>query len=100
MSTSIKEIVNANAVVIFAKVGCPYCKGAIEILQTHNANIVYPTDTQFEELEKLTHSESFPNIWINGVYIGGLNDGPEEWMGLKKIIKDGKFENYLNKSAL
>ena len=31
-----------------------------------------------------------------GKYVGGCNDGPEPWMGIKKIVKSGKLNDYLS----
>ncbi len=52
----------------------------------------------WEEREYLldqTGSQSVPSIWLKGKFVGGCNDGPEDWMGIKKIIKAGKLEEYL-----
>ncbi len=38
-----------------------------------------------------------PNIWLKGKFVGGCNDGPQDWMGIKKIIAAGKLEEYLKK---
>lgn len=48
-----------------------------------------------EGLLDLTHSKSVPNIWLKGKYVGGCNDGPEPWMGIKKIINNGKLGEFL-----
>ena len=51
----------------------------------------------WEEREWLldnTGSKSVPNIWIKGKFVGGCNDGPAPWMGIKKIIKAVTLEDY------
>jgi len=48
------------------------------------------------ELKKRTSVSSVPSIWIKGVYVGGCNDGPEEWMGIKKLVETGDLEKRLS----
>jgi glutaredoxin 3 len=67
------------SVVIHAKVGCPYCVKAIDLL--HRNGIKYreitydplsPTYTQnAQKLMAQTGSRTFPQIFIDGKFIGG-----------------------------
>jgi glutaredoxin-related protein len=36
-----------------------------------------------------------PSVWVNGKFVGGCNDGPESWMGIKKIINNNKLDELL-----
>merc|ERR1712046_73916 len=33
---------------------------------------------------------------VNGKYAGGCNDGPEPWMGVKKLIESGQLKKVLS----
>jgi glutaredoxin len=57
--------------------------------------VVNATSEQRDELFQLTDSSSVPSIWVKGKYVGGCNDGPESWMGIKKILANGKLEELL-----
>jgi hypothetical protein len=54
---------------------------------------------QREALSEMTGSDSIPNVWLKGVYVGGCNDGPKPWMGIKKIIKSGQLNQFLKRMA-
>ena len=38
---------------------------------------------------------SVPNIWVKGKFIGGCEDGPEPWMGVMPLIKNGQLAKML-----
>ena len=44
----------------------------------------------------MTNVGSIPSIWVKGKFVGGCNDGPEAWMGIKKMIKSGKLNEMLH----
>mmetsp|Transcript_1595 Transcript_1595/g.1666 ORF Transcript_1595/g.1666 Transcript_1595/m.1666 type:complete len:81 (+) Transcript_1595:205-447(+) len=47
----------------------------------------------------MTGSRTVPNIWVNGTFVGGCNDGPENWMGIKKLINNGDIKKLLNNAS-
>lgn len=93
----LREVIENNAVVVFSKTTCPYCVKAKQLLQEKGIEYheVIANREQLNELETMTGQGSVPNIWIKGTFIGGCNDGPEDWMGLSKCIRTGKFEELL-----
>jgi glutaredoxin 3 len=96
MST-VREIVESNDVVIFTWTQCPYCVKAKQLLQEKNIEYleVLATPDHLEALEAATGQGSVPNIWVKGQFIGGCNDGPEDWMGLAKCLRSGKFQELI-----
>ena len=38
---------------------------------------------QRDELKSKTGKTSVPSCWVKGAYVGGCNDGPEAWMGIR-----------------
>ena len=62
----------------------------------HNPHVIEATSAQRDALYSMTKSSSVPSVWLNGKYVGGCNDGPEPWMGIRKIINSGKIADYLN----
>ncbi len=97
MSSSIQTAINSSPIVVFVKQGCPYCAGAIEALKTDGRvpNIIEANSEQREELKKMSGSSSMPSIWVKGKYVGGFSDGPEDWMGIKKILGNKKLDELL-----
>ena len=52
------------------------------------------------ELKSKTGKTSVPSCWVNGVYVGGCNDGPEKWMGIKPMIRSGKLAELLEQKTI
>ena len=94
---AVQKLIQSNRILIFsAPFHCPYCEKAKALLASHKAIVHVPSNEEHQALEEITGQGSYPNIWINGTFIGGCNDGPENWHGLTKILKTGKFEELLN----
>lgn len=82
-------------IVAFVRPGCPYCTEAIEIMHRLKAEqrvmfgLVDVTTRPGirERLFRATGSETVPSIWINGVYVGGLNSGPPAFGGLRSLVQ-------------
>lgn len=57
---------------------CPYCDAAKSLLSSHNFNVIEYNLTNNEnakfELVKKTAHRTFPQIFIDGVFIGGYTD--------------------------
>ena len=59
---------------LFAKVGCPFCAHAKEMLDDHGFNyeeIVLGRDVSMGALKAVTGANTVPQVFINGQHIGG-----------------------------
>lgn len=71
--------INANAekpkaVSLFAKIGCPFCARAKEMLNQHNLDyeeIVLGRDATMRSLKAMTGAVTVPQVFIDGKLIGG-----------------------------
>ena len=73
----IQEDLNKSIVDIYTLKGCPWCKRSILLLQ--KSNIVYTVhmiedDSQFAKINKITNTSTFPQIFIEGNFIGGYEN--------------------------
>ncbi len=93
----IRNTVCDNDVVLFTSGECGYCSRAQSMLSDAGINFInVPANaTQRHALQKLTGVGSVPNVWVKGTYVGGCNDGPEEWMGVRKLLETGKLRDML-----
>lgn len=95
---SVSKIVTEHDIVVFQSAGCPYCSNAISHLTSagYKPDVIEANREQRDELAKATNSSSVPSIWIKGKFVGGCNDGPENWMGITKILRNNKMDEFLN----
>lgn len=43
-----------------------------------------------------THKQrSVPAVFVKGKFVGGCNDGPEQWMGALPLLNSGKIEEMI-----
>ena len=95
----VRQVLSSADIVLFKMDGCPYCDTAVDALKKAGyegkTNIVLASDSQREELYELTNVTSLPSVWVKGKYVGGCNDGPEPWMGIKKIIARDELKSML-----
>lgn len=87
-----------NNVVVFSIPGCPYCVRASSELTAAGVDHVVVKDTPDKiknQLQTKTSMGSFPSVWVGGTFIGGCNDGPEDWMGVVPCIKSGKVASLI-----
>jgi glutaredoxin 3 len=98
-TADIDNIVKTNDVVIFSSTTCPYCSMAQKALAEVNVDfkVINATNSQLKSLYKLTGMASVPNIWVKGKFVGGCNDGPEPWMGIKPLIRNGELFKMLGR---
>jgi glutaredoxin 3 len=91
--------VNRSDVVVFSSSICPYCVKAKRLLRQNNIPFteIMANSEQLDDLYKATSQSSVPSIWVKGTFIGGCNDGPEDWMGLTSCLKSGKFQELMGK---
>lgn len=68
------EAAKPKFVSLFAKVGCPYCARAKEMLKEHNLDyeeIVLGRDVTTQSLKAVTGATTVPQVFIDAKYIGG-----------------------------
>ena len=96
--------INPLKICIFSKTTCSYCDKAKELLNNYNIEpqiieINKSVQSQFicNELKKLTHQTTVPNIFLFGLHIGGYNELKELHNNnkLKQIIKEKTETKYL-----
>ena len=67
-----------HLVEIWGKPGCPYCERSKQICKKFGLNYIYhQLDEDFtreELLEKFPYAKSFPQIVVDGEYVGGHDD--------------------------
>lgn len=51
------------------------------------------------EMAELINRTSVPAIWINGVFIGGCNDGGENGQGIAQLESSGKLDGLLREAG-
>lgn len=117
--SSVESIIQSNDIVVFSSSGCPYCRDAITSLKATGKKfeVIEANSEQRSQLYAKTNVSSVPNIWVKGKFVGGklifflmificfqhyecytltgCNDGPESWMGIKKLIRNGQLEQML-----
>ena len=98
-SNALAESIGKSEIVVFRRDHCSYCDDAVSSLISSgykNQMTVFTVNShQKEEIIGITKSRSLPSVWVKGKYIGGCNDGPEPWMGVKKLLANGKFIDLL-----
>jgi glutaredoxin 3 len=97
----LKAVVDVNNVVMFSGSMCPYCTQAAGLLSKKNVKFLEMNASPYRDaLYEATGQTSVPSIWVKGIYIGGCNDGPEDWMGLAKCLKSGRFDEILDSESV
>ncbi|MCC5910764.1 MAG: glutaredoxin 3 [Clostridiaceae bacterium] len=65
-------------VTIYTKGFCPYCKRAIALLQSKNVAFnemdVTKDEETFQQIKMKTGSDTVPQIFIHGEFIGGCDE--------------------------
>ncbi|KAK4552454.1 Glutaredoxin [Recurvomyces mirabilis] len=92
--TKAQDIIDNNAVAVFSKSYCPYCKATKSLLSDMG---VKPYIIELDEvddgsaiqdaLEEMTHQRSVPNIFINKKHIGGNSDLQGKKKQLPELLK-------------
>ena len=84
-----EEITTNKRVKIFIIDNCPWSARAIRMLRTlqveHEIKVI-KNDNDFKSLNKITNYNSFPQIFINGKFIGGYSE-------LAELLSSGKLNN-------
>ncbi len=102
------DIDTQYSVVVFSKTYCPYCKRVKELLETMGAQLhVVELDllpsTQGplsqDALELMTGQRTVPNVFVNGISIGGC-DATEQLYDSGKLVEMVKPTGALGKSTI
>jgi len=93
----VKALTTSADVVMFISSSCPYCVDAQDVLKSKGISFtaIEASGGQRSALRSLTGQSSVPNCWVKGVFVGGCNDGPEGWMGIKKMANNGELQKRL-----
>jgi len=96
----VKEKISENAVMVFSKSYCPYCKKAKELLTKYGVKFdsyeinVESNGAQVQKvLEKITGQSTVPNIFIGTKHIGGSDK-------LAALDRDGELVKILQKAGI
>ena len=85
-----EKITNNKQVEIYIIPNCPWSARAIRMLRTlqvaHEIKVIR-NDNDFKSLNKITNYTSFPQIFINGEFIGGYSE-------LAELHSSGKLNDY------
>ncbi|CAM1502677.1 Fc.00g074530.m01.CDS01 [Cosmosporella sp. VM-42] len=94
-SQKVQQIINDNAVVVFSKSYCPYCRSSKQTLtrlgaefETVELDQINDGSALQDALEELTNQRTVPNIFISQKSIGGNSD-------LQTLYQSGKLESLL-----
>lgn len=81
-------------VVIYTTANCPYCEMAKDLFRARKTNFeeirIDLDDQKRDEMIRLSHRRSVPQIFINDLPVGGFDD-------LSGLAKSGKLDSLLNK---
>ncbi|KAK6363600.1 hypothetical protein TWF730_001024 [Orbilia blumenaviensis] len=90
-----QKLIDDNAVMVFSKSYCPYCRAAKTTLRDMNATFeVYELDNESDgsaiqdALEEISNQRTVPNIFIGQKHIGGNSD----LQALKKTALPGLLQ--------
>jgi len=96
LSADLQAEVNSAQVVFFEEVGCPFCKEAAEALDKASIPFKRVNIRSFKpSLKAATGKTSAPSVWVKGTYIGGCNDGTQDWHGVLPMLKKRKLQEML-----
>jgi glutaredoxin 3 len=93
-----QKLIDENAVVVFSKSYCPYCRQTKQTLQSLGAEFTVheidqlPDGSELQDaLEAITGQRTVPNSFINQKHIGGNSD-------LQNLVKGGELEKLLREA--
>ncbi|KAF5018817.1 hypothetical protein F66182_9180 [Fusarium sp. NRRL 66182] len=96
-SQKVQQLIDNNAVVIFSKSYCPYCKQTKKTLDELSAEYELLELDQIDDgsalqdaLEQISGQRTVPNVYIKQKHIGGNSDIQSLKSGnkLKDLLKD------------
>ncbi|KIX02018.1 glutaredoxin [Rhinocladiella mackenziei CBS 650.93] len=90
-----QQIIDENAVVVFSKSYCPYCRASKSLLNEKHAKYFLMELDEVDDgaaiqdaLEEITGQRSVPNIFINHQHIGGNSDLQAQKAALDVLLKE------------
>ncbi|KAL8689246.1 MAG: hypothetical protein Q9218_005042 [Villophora microphyllina] len=93
--TKAQSIIDENAVAVFSKSYCPYCRASKTLLSEMGAKFYVIEMDQVDDgadlqnaLEEISGQRSVPNIYINQQHIGGNSDLQSKKGDLPTLLKD------------
>lgn len=95
---TVDELIASTDVVLFVSSTCPYCRQAVAALKAEGVEhtVIERTSAITATLLSKTGTTSVPSTWVKGTYVGGCNDGPEDWMGVVPMVRSGKLAEMLS----
>jgi len=94
------DIIGSHSVVVFSSKSCPHCRNAIRALQRASLEpfVTEVTAAQRGLLLRRTGWRFVPNVWVAGTFVGGWNDGPQSWMGVRPMLAAGTLQDMVKRS--
>ncbi|KAL8948232.1 MAG: hypothetical protein Q9222_005568 [Ikaeria aurantiellina] len=93
--TKAQSIIDENAVAVFSKSYCPYCRASKTLLSEMGAKFYVIEMDQIDDgadlqnaLEEISGQRSVPNIYIQQKHIGGNSDLQAKKGDLPTLLKD------------
>ncbi|KAI9794570.1 MAG: hypothetical protein M1816_004457 [Peltula sp. TS41687] len=93
--TKAEQIIEENAVAVFSKSYCPYCKETKKLLSNLGAKYFALELDQIDDgaeiqnaLEDITGQRTVPNIFINKQHIGGNSDLQAKKVELPHLLSE------------
>ncbi|TID24126.1 glutaredoxin domain-containing protein [Venturia nashicola] len=93
--TKAQGIIDDNAVAVFSKSNCPYCRATKSLLSSFGAKYYTIELDQVDDgaaiqdaLEEITNQRTVPNIFIGKKHIGGNADLVAKKPELKDLLTD------------
>eukprot|EP00854_Cymbomonas_tetramitiformis_P018050 gene18050-21498_t len=98
----LRSHIKAENVVIFMESYCPFCNRVVNAFIAANISHkrVLLDPAMRATLTRLTGQRTIPYVYVRGQFIGGCNDGPEDWMGALKLLQSGALHKMLSTSPL
>ncbi|KAM0802122.1 putative glutaredoxin [Usnea florida] len=94
-TTKAQGIIDDNAVAVFSKSYCPYCKATKSLLSEMGAKFYAIELDQVDDgsaiqgaLTELTGQSTVPNVFISKKHIGGNSDLQSKKKDLPNLLKD------------
>jgi peroxiredoxin/glutaredoxin-related protein len=97
---AVSDAVNSDKLVLFVKPSCTFSEKALEELCANGfrPRVFKTTRSQKRGLQALTGKTSMPSAWVNNTYIGGCNDGIEDWHGVVPMVANGMLAQMLEQA--
>ncbi|KAK3723573.1 Glutaredoxin [Vermiconidia calcicola] len=93
--TKAQDIIDNNAVAVFSKSYCPYCKSTKSLLSEMGVKPYIIELDQVDDgaaiqdaLEEMTQQRSVPNVFIDHKHIGGNSELQGKKQQLPQLLKD------------